>query len=92
MAEIARVDENGNVEDSRQVTDGNVAWDEAEELGVAFGCQDGRCGSCRVEIVEGMENLSGRTINELDMGLDESENFRLMCQCKINKGLIKIRI
>ncbi len=92
MAKIARIDENGNIEDSREVVDGNEAWDEAEELGVAFGCQDGRCGSCRVEVVEGSENLSELTKNELDAGMNEDENYRFMCQCKIKSGLVKIRI
>lgn len=92
MAKIVRVDEKGNIEDSRELDNGNVAWDEAEELGVAFGCQDGRCGSCRVEIVEGMENLSELTKNELDMGLNNEEPYRLMCQCKIKSGLVKIRV
>lgn len=92
MAEVARVDENGNIEDSREVVDGEVAWDESEELGVAFGCQDGRCGSCRVEIVEGSENLSELTKNELDAGMNDQEPYRFMCQCKIKSGLVKIRI
>ena len=92
MAKIVRVDNEGNVEDSRNLEDGNVPWDEAEELGVAFGCQDGRCGSCRVEVVEGMENLSELTQNELDIGMTKDEPYRLMCQCKIKQGLVKIRI
>ncbi|MEM3113029.1 MAG: 2Fe-2S iron-sulfur cluster-binding protein [Candidatus Pacearchaeota archaeon] len=92
MAVIIRVDNNGNPEDFREVSDGDVPWDEAEELGVAFGCQDGRCGSCRTEIVEGSENLTELTQNELDAGINNEEPYRFMCQCKIKSGIIKIRI
>lgn len=75
-----------------EVKDNDYAIDAAEELGVAFGCQDGRCGSCRVEIVEGMENLSELTQNELDAGITTEEPYRFLCQCKIKSGLVKIRI
>jgi ferredoxin len=75
-----------------EVTDGDFVIDAAEELGVAFGCQDGRCGSCRVEIVNGMENLTELTQNEIDAGLTKDEQYRFMCQCKIKSGLVHIRI
>lgn len=65
--------------------------DKAEELGVAFGCQDGRCGSCRVEVIEGMSNLNEKTENEKDL-LNDDKTHRLMCQCKINKGVVKISV
>ena len=65
--------------------------DQSEELGVAFGCQDGRCGSCRVEVIEGMENLNEKTINEKDL-LEDDKIHRLMCQCKIKEGVVKISI
>lgn len=65
--------------------------DKSEELGVAFGCQDGRCGSCRVEVVEGMDNLTSRTENEKDI-LGEDDKNRLLCQCKIKEGVVKIRV
>ena len=92
MAKIARVSENGEIEESLDVSIDEDLVDAGEKLGVAFGCIDGRCGSCRVEIVEGMENLSELTKNELDMGMNDEEPYRLMCQCKIKKGLVKIRI
>ncbi len=61
----------------------------SEEIGVLFGCEDGRCMSCRVEVVEGNDNLTPRTQNEKD--LDIEAPHRLMCQCKIKEGLVKIR-
>ena len=93
MAKIVRVDENGEIEESIDVSSDEDLVDAGEKLGVAFGCIDGRCGSCRVEVVEGDENLSELTKNELDMGMNDQEPFRLLCQCKIKKeGLVKIRV
>ncbi len=97
MAKLIKLDKDdaGNeIEEIKEVRDNDNfdLVDRAEELGVAFGCQDGRCGSCRIEIVSGMENLTDRTRNELDAGLTEDEPFRLACQCKIKWGLVKVRI
>ena len=61
-----------------------------DELGVMFGCKQGMCGTCRIHIVEGMENLFEKNDRENDMSLDEDE--RLTCQCKIKTGTIKIRL
>jgi ferredoxin len=61
----------------------------AEEVGVIFACQDGMCASCRMEIVEGMENLTEKTQNEKDQMLYDNE--RLACQCKIKKGTVKMK-
>ena len=84
--------EDENMEKEVLDNDNDDLIDKAEELGVPFGCTDGRCGSCRVEVVDGMDNLSDRTQNELDMGLDDSENYRLICQCKIKENVVKIRV
>jgi len=89
MATLIREDENEEIE--VKDNDNFDLIDQAEELGVAFGCQDGRCGSCRVEVVEGMENLSERTQNEKDL-LTDDKNHRLLCQCKITSGVVKIKI
>jgi ferredoxin len=72
-----------------QVNDGDAVQQGCEELGVPFGCTSGICGTCIVEVEEGMENLSHRTQEEVDMMLET--NQRLMCQCKINGGLVKIK-
>ena len=95
MAKLLRVNDPDDIEE-REVLENDIdsLIDKAEEIGVPFGCTDGRCGSCRVEVVEGMEYLTERTQNELDMGLDESEPFRLICQCKIKdkSSLVKIKV
>jgi len=90
MAKLVNIETNEELDVKDNDNDDLV--DKAEELGIPFGCIDGRCGSCRVEVTEGMDKLSERTKNELDMGLDESENYRLICQCKIKSGVVKIKV
>jgi phenol hydroxylase P5 protein len=73
-----------------EVPDGDECKEAAEELGIPFGCEDGICGTCDVEILEGMANLSDVTEAEVDMELDEGH--RLMCQCKMKGGDVKIKL
>ena len=61
-----------------------------EKLGVTFGCYTGVCGSCEIEVVEGMKNLSGLTREEIEKNL--KNNRRLACRCRIKKDSVKIRI
>lgn len=72
-----------------EVPDGSPTMNAAEELGVPFGCRQGVCGTCKVEVVEGMENLEPKNDRELELNLDG--NYRSMCQCKIKSGTVKIR-
>jgi ferredoxin len=44
----------------------------------------GNCGTCIVEIVEGMENLSERTDTEKRILKKKPENYRLACQTVVN--------
>ncbi len=85
-----------NVETGKEVkvkeNDKKDLIEKAEELGVILACQNGICGSCRIEVIEGMENLSEFTEQEKDMGFDESGKERLLCQCMIKKGDVKIKI
>ncbi len=62
----------------------------AEELGVMFGCRDGRCGTCQTEIVEGIENLSAPNEKEEAMGM--TGPWRLCCQAEIKKGIVKMKV
>ncbi|MCI5053111.1 MAG: (2Fe-2S)-binding protein [Simkaniaceae bacterium] len=64
--------------------------DSCEEAGIPFGCEEGVCGTCIVEVEEGMENLSEFTEEEFDF-LGELDCERLACQCKILKGEVKLR-
>ena len=44
----------------------------------------GQCGTCVVEIVEGMENLSPRTAFEERKLKKKPDNYRLACQATVN--------
>ena len=76
-------------EKEEQVEDGSEIKDACKELGIVFGCEDGLCGTCMMEIDEGMENLSEHTEAEKEMGVEG--NTRLACQCKIKSGTVKIK-
>ena len=71
------------------VPDGERIASSCEEAGVPFACEEGVCGTCVIEVEEGMENLSPFTQEEEDF-LGEEENERLACQCKIRSGTVKI--
>ena len=54
---------------------------------IAFGCEDGVCGTCIVEVSEGQDNISpAGEIEEQTlemMGMKDGDH-RLSCQCKVN--------
>ena len=78
------------MEDSElEVQDGELIRDTAEQLGVPFGCKNGICGTCMIDIEEGPENLSELTPEEHDMGRDRTH--RLACQAKIKEGTVTIK-
>ncbi len=81
-----------NIDSKKEITvqDNAPLIPQAEDVGVIFACQDGMCTSCRMDVVEGMENLTPLTQNEKDHMMPATE--RLACQCQIKKGTVKIRI
>jgi ferredoxin len=60
-----------------------------EEAGVPFACTEGVCGTCVIEVKEGMENLSSFNKEEREF-LGDQDKERLACQCKIKSGCVKI--
>ncbi|NQY74904.1 MAG: (2Fe-2S)-binding protein [Candidatus Margulisbacteria bacterium] len=74
-------------DDEAEVADGDKILDTIEELGVPIGCTNGVCGTCEIEVLEGMDNLSPPTEEELDLGMEG--NRRLGCQCTIKGGSVK---
>ena len=54
------------------------------------GCSEGVCGTCVIEVVEGMDNLSDFTQEERDF-LGDQNCERLACQCKLKGGCVKIK-
>jgi len=70
------------------VADGSKIVDAIEEAGVPIGCSNGVCGTCEIEVLEGMENFSERNSEETDLGMEGKK--RLGCQCVIKSGTVKI--
>lgn len=60
----------------------------AAELGVQFGCFSGVCGKCATTVLSGLNNLSAPTPEE--KAKDLPSDRRLLCQCRINKGTVKL--
>ncbi len=88
MATVEVKNDNASVE----VADGALLAELDGKCSILFACKTASCASCKVRVVEGMENLEPP--NELEQaGLatfatDPSE--RLMCQCKIKGGKITV--
>jgi ferredoxin len=61
-----------------------------EDAGVPFACTEGVCGTCVIEVTEGMENLSPFNQEEEDF-LGEKDIERLACQCKLMRGCVKVK-
>jgi ferredoxin len=85
VVEMAKLILNG---DEIEVPDGENLADYLEEAGIPIGCNNGVCGTCEVEVIEGIENLNEPTEEEKDLGI--SGNKRLGCQCKIKKGTVTL--
>ncbi|WP_040495825.1 2Fe-2S iron-sulfur cluster-binding protein [Fulvivirga imtechensis] len=54
----------------------------------------GRCTTCKMIVIEGMENLGHLTVHEKRfMEMDAlKENERLTCQCILEKGVVTIKV
>ena len=70
------------------IKNGSGIIDECTKADIPFGCQDGMCGTCVIDVLDGKENLGDLTQEEKDLGLNEEK--RLACQCKV-KGDAKIK-
>lgn len=80
-----------NPEESFELPEGASLQEICEEMGIPFACTEGVCGTCVIEIEEGMENLNDPTDEEYDFLGDDTDKERLACQCKIRKGKVKIK-
>tara|TARA_Y100000034_G_C6850565_1_gene385854 strand:+ start:197 stop:460 length:264 start_codon:yes stop_codon:yes gene_type:complete len=84
MAKIKTDEKEVEIEDNSEIKE--ICEDELETL---IACSDGTCGVCKIEVLEGMENLNDINEKEKEMGCEGNE--RLACQCKIKSGEIKIK-
>jgi ferredoxin len=71
-----------------EIPDGASIAESCEDAGIPFSCNTGVCGTCKVEVLEGAENLSDLTEDELTLGMDPHN--RLSCQCRIKSGTVRI--
>lgn len=83
---MAKLIMNGNME---EVDDGENITIAAEKLGITFGCYAGVCGSCKIDIIKGEENLNNLTDEEKAMKLNPTK--RLACQCEIKNNEVEIK-
>lgn len=63
---------------------------ENEDTSILFGCRDGACGACLIDVKEGAENLSPIKEDEKDFleTLAARPSERLACQCNINGDVV----
>lgn len=78
-----------NTEEEKELEDGSRIAEACEEAGIPFACTEGICGTCIVEVIEGMDNLSPFTQEEKDF-LGDQNKERMACQCRIMHGSVKI--
>lgn len=79
----------GTGEEKQLENDSPIA-EACEEAGVPFACTEGICGTCVVEVLEGMEHLSHFTQEEKDFLGNEEGKERLACQCKLKGGCVRL--
>ena len=79
-----------NEEEEIEVEDGEAIKEACEEAGIPFACEEGICGTCVIEVVEGAKNLSDYTQEESDF-LGDLGCERLACQCKLKSGTVKLK-
>jgi ferredoxin len=89
MAKLFFENSGEEVEIETHDPDGHSIVEICEDQGVPFACTEGVCGTCVIEVLEGMEHLSPFTQEEKDF-LGESDRERLACQCRIRGGCVKV--
>ncbi len=81
---------------SAEVPAGELLLEAGEKAGIDMeaGCFNCSCGTCVIEVVQGIENLEAPTPEELDV-LDQwnkdPEKFRLTCCVHIKDGDVVLR-
>lgn len=85
MSKVTYKNDNSTVEVENGEKLMNVTND--NDWPVAYGCEDGLCGTCIVKVDSGYENLNSPSdVEEMTltaMGVFDGKH-RLACQCKVN--------
>ncbi|MEW6036619.1 MAG: 2Fe-2S iron-sulfur cluster-binding protein [Candidatus Micrarchaeota archaeon] len=75
-----------------EVPDGSLLVELDGKCSILFACKVGSCGSCKVRVVEGGENLEPP--NEAEQAglsaFSTDPKDRLMCVCRIKSGRISV--
>lgn len=75
-----------------EVDSGASLKEVAEEVGsnIPFGCEQGVCGTCLINVIEGEDNLSDMEDHEKETltAMGAEPNQRLACQCKIEGDVV----
>lgn len=80
-----------NLNEEEELENESPIAEACEKRGLPFACTEGICGTCIYEVLEGHENLSEPTQQEIDfLGEEGTQKERMACQCKIKKGCVKI--
>ena len=70
-----------------ELNKGDEIREACNEAGIPFGCEDGQCGVCMIEVKKGEELLNDVNEKETDLGLEASDKkHRLACQCRIKEN------
>ena len=77
---------------SVHVPDGSLLAELDGKCSILFACKSASCASCKVKVLEGMENLEHPS--ELEQAglatFATDPHERLMCVCKIKKGKVVV--
>lgn len=80
------------------VPEGGALVDVCDDLRapIPFSCKSANCGTCRVDILEGGDELLPPKDDELDLldifGAGAGSGVRLACQVKMKPGLARLRV
>lgn len=92
---MARVHFAGSDNFERECADGTLLQKaiDAADTNIMFGCREGSCATCMIEVLEGPENLNPPTDAEKTTLMPEElkGNIRLACQCRVVGGRISVQ-
>jgi ferredoxin len=74
-----------------EVKEGDILYDSLLDQGIELphGCLSGSCGACKVEVLEGSENLASpgvieqNTITDIKIDIKNLKDIRLSCRAKV---------
>ena len=77
-----------------EIKEGDTLFDALDAQGhtLPHGCLSGSCGACRINVLEGAENLQAAsfiesgTVSDIAREYPDKENIRLSCRAQIKAG------